>query len=64
MGSIPSLSGPMHGYVRAGDLAAIALTRDGRIISTRNPAGTAMAWWLSAVDVGPVINVLATLSQR
>ena len=41
----------MHSF----DLAAIARTRDGRLVATRDPAGHEAAWWGKAVDPGPVI---------
>jgi hypothetical protein len=39
-------------YLRAFDLTAIEVRRDGRIIRTRNPAGADVAWWCEARDVG------------
>jgi hypothetical protein len=42
-------------YFRKFDLAAIARTRDGRLLSTRNPSGHEFAWWLRAADIGPVL---------
>jgi hypothetical protein len=42
-------------YFHSFDLAAIARTRDGRLVATRNPAGHEAAWWGRATDLGPVI---------
>jgi hypothetical protein len=42
-------------YFEPFDLAAIARTRDNRLVSTRNPAGAEAAWWLRARDVGRVL---------
>jgi hypothetical protein len=41
----------MHSF----DLAAIAATRDGRLLVTRDPVGAEAAWWGRSVDVGPVL---------
>jgi hypothetical protein len=41
----------MHSF----DLGCVALTRDGRLFSTRNPSGAEAAWWLRATDVGAVL---------
>ena len=53
--SIPPIQNSVLSYFRSFDLACVALTRDRRLISTRDPAGHEMAWWLRAVDVGRVI---------
>jgi hypothetical protein len=42
-------------YFHSFDLAAVARTRDGRLVATRNPAGCEAAWWGRAVDVGAVL---------
>jgi hypothetical protein len=42
-------------YFESFDLAAIARTRDGRLVATRNPAGHSEAWWGRATDLGPVL---------
>jgi hypothetical protein len=41
----------MHSF----DLSAIAVTRDGRLLVTRDPSGLECAWWGRSVDLGPVI---------
>jgi hypothetical protein len=41
----------MHSF----DLAAIAKTRDGRLVATRDPTGFDAAWWGKATEIGPVI---------
>jgi hypothetical protein len=53
--SIPPIQNSVLSYFRSFDLACVALTRDRRLIGTRDPAGHEMAWWLRAVDVGRVI---------
>jgi hypothetical protein len=50
------MSKPVLSYFRTFDLAAIAVTRDGRLISTRDPSGLECAWWGKATDVGPVLD--------
>jgi hypothetical protein len=42
-------------YFHRFDLSAIARTRDGRLLATRDPTGHESAWWLRAADVGPVL---------
>jgi hypothetical protein len=39
-------------YLCAFDLTAIAVTRDGRISATTDPAGAQAAWWCEAVKAG------------
>jgi hypothetical protein len=41
--------------MRGFDLGCVALTRDGRLFSTRDPSGAEAAWWLQACDVGAVL---------
>jgi hypothetical protein len=53
--SIPPVQNSVLSYFRSFDLACVALTRDRRLIGTRDPAGHEMAWWLRAVDAGRVI---------
>jgi len=53
--SIPPIQNSVLSYFRSFDLACVALTRDRRLIGTRDPAGHEVAWWLRAVDVGRVI---------
>jgi hypothetical protein len=50
------VSKPVLSYFRTFDLAAVAVTRDGRLISTRNPGGCEAAWWGKATDVGLVLD--------
>jgi hypothetical protein len=50
MATIPPLPHGVAAYVRAFDLTSIAVTRDGRLVVTRNPAGAQAAWWCSATD--------------
>src|SRR5262249_5282363 len=42
-------------YFHSFDLAAIARTRDGRLVATRDPAGHETAWWGKPVEIGPVL---------
>jgi hypothetical protein len=42
-------------YISRFNLAAIALTRDGRLISTQDPAGMQAAWWCASSKVGAII---------
>jgi hypothetical protein len=42
-------------YLAKFDLSAIALTRDGRLVSTRDRAGHEQAWWGKAAELGPVL---------
>jgi hypothetical protein len=42
-------------YLESFDLSAIARTRDGRLVSTRNPSGLECAWWGLSTDVGLVL---------
>ena len=41
--SIPSIQDSVLAYFRSFDLAAIARTRDGRLVATRDPAGYSQA---------------------
>jgi hypothetical protein len=43
-------------YFRSFDLAAIAKTRNNRLLVTRNPAGLDQAWWGAAAELGPVLD--------
>jgi hypothetical protein len=45
----------MSRYLSAFDLGCVALTRDRRLTSTKNPVGCDRAWWLHSRDVGRVI---------
>jgi hypothetical protein len=40
----------LHRYLLQIDLAAIACSRDGRLISTRDPSGHEAAWWCRSLD--------------
>jgi hypothetical protein len=53
--SIPPIANSTLAYFHSFDLAAVAKTRDGRLVATRNPAGHEAAWWGKAVELGPVI---------
>jgi hypothetical protein len=53
--SIPPIARPVLDYFSRFDLSAVGLTRDNRLVSTRNPAGLQCAWWGRAVDVGMVL---------
>ena len=48
MTAIDPLSPAVRDYLQAFDLAAIARTRDGQLITTRDPVFAAAAWWLPA----------------
>jgi hypothetical protein len=47
-------------YVARFDLTAVAVTRDGRVIVTRDPSGARAkaAWWCVASDAGPLLRWL------
>jgi hypothetical protein len=45
MATIPALPRGVSAYVAAFDLTSIAITGDGRLVVTHNPAGAASAWW-------------------
>jgi hypothetical protein len=53
--SIEPLSPAVRDYLRAFDLTAIAVSAEGRISVTRDPAGPAAAWWCEDVKAGLVI---------
>jgi hypothetical protein len=55
MATIPPLPRGIAGYIRAFDLTAIARTRDGRLIVSRNPAGAAAAWWCPAREASRIV---------
>jgi hypothetical protein len=54
MATIPALPRGVSAYVAAFDLTSIALTRDGRLVVTRNPAGATAAWWRPAREASRV----------
>jgi hypothetical protein len=56
--TIPPLPPAIAEYVGRFDLAAIAATRDGRVVVTRDPAGAKAAWWCKAEDAGPILRWL------
>jgi hypothetical protein len=45
-------------YISRFDLTALAVTRDNRVVVTRNPAGAKAAWWCKAEDAGPLLRWL------
>jgi hypothetical protein len=45
----------VRSYLRSFDLAAVALTRENRLISTRDPSGCEACWWCAAGDIGRLI---------
>lgn len=55
MATIPTLPRGVSDYVAAFDLTSIAVTRDGRLVVTRNPAGAASAWWCPATDASRLV---------
>jgi hypothetical protein len=55
--SIPAVANSVLRYMHSFDLVAIARSRDGRLVSTRDPAGHEQAWWLNSLDVGRVLRV-------
>ena len=52
---LPKLPHGVSAYVAAFDLTSIAVTRDGRLIVTRNPAGATAAWWCPAREASRVV---------
>jgi hypothetical protein len=55
MATIPTLPHGVSDYVAAFDLTSIAVTRDGRLVVTRNPAGAASAWWCPAKEASRLV---------
>jgi hypothetical protein len=55
MATIPTLPHGVSDYVAAFDLTSIAVTRDGRLVLTRNPAGAAAAWWCEAKEASRIV---------
>jgi hypothetical protein len=55
MATIPPLPRGVAAYVRAFDLTSIAITRDGRLVVSRNPAGAEAAWWCPATDASRLV---------
>jgi hypothetical protein len=53
--SIPRIATSVLAYLHKFDLAAIALSRDERLVATKDPSGHERAWWLNALDVGRVL---------
>jgi hypothetical protein len=54
--SIPKVADSVLEYLSRFDLAAIAQTRDNRLLVTRDPSGCVVAWWGLARDLGPVLD--------
>jgi hypothetical protein len=53
--TIERLPRAVSDYVAAFGLPAIAVTRDRRLVATRDPHGVAAAWWCEADNSGDVI---------
>ena len=53
--SIPRIQDSVLTYFHSFDLAAVARTRDGRLIVTRDPTGLEQAWWGRLAELGPVL---------
>jgi hypothetical protein len=53
--SIPAIAKSVLSYFQTFDLSAIARTRDGRLLVTRDPAGHEAAWWGRATEIGSVL---------
>jgi hypothetical protein len=56
--TIAPLPPPIAEYLARFDLTALAVSRDGRVIVTRNPTGAKAAWWCQAGDAGPLLRWL------
>jgi hypothetical protein len=52
---IPAIQASVLKYFETFDLSAIAVTRDRRLLVTRNPSGLECAWWGQSVDLGLVL---------
>jgi hypothetical protein len=50
--AIPAVSPVALRYLAQFGLGCVALTRDRRLISTKNPAGHEAAWWTEAHNIG------------
>jgi hypothetical protein len=56
--ALPALSQTARRYLTAFPrIAAIALTRDGRLVISRNPAGAERAWWLHEERAGELLRL-------
>jgi hypothetical protein len=53
--TIPPLPHGVADYVAAFDLTAIAVSRDRRLIVTRDPAGAESAWWCEAKAASAIV---------
>jgi hypothetical protein len=53
--SIEPLSAAVRDYLRAFDLTAIAVMRDGRTSAMPNPVGASAAWWVQGSKAEPVM---------
>jgi hypothetical protein len=62
--TIAALPPNVAGYIVAFDLSAVAVTRDGRLIATRDPSGCARAWWASARDIGQFMRHWADMPAK
>jgi hypothetical protein len=58
--TIAPLPPAIASYVGRFELTALAVTRDNRIIVTRDPAGAKAAWWCKAEDAGPLLRWLVS----
>lgn len=52
--TIAPLPKPVADYLNGFDLACVALSRDGRVVVTRDPSGCTAAWWLAGPDAGKI----------
>jgi len=56
MATIPPLPRGVSDYVAAFDLTSIAVTRDNRLMVTRNPAGAVSSWWCPAKEASRIVH--------
>jgi len=59
--SLLRLSPACRAYVRAFNITAIVVYRDGRIGVSRDPQGAAEAWWIQSDKAGAVLSVARAL---
>jgi hypothetical protein len=57
MPTIESLSPAGLDYLRAFNLACIAISPTGRVYVSHNPAGASLAWWCKAEDADKIVHV-------
>src|SRR6476660_5715997 len=62
--TIAPLPKPIADYLAGFDLMAIAVSRDGRIVSTRAPRGCTAAWWVEAANAGKIKRWLIANGSR